>query len=261
MAELILRADIPSISVTDSIDMTASMILSKSENATFSPPEKIFTAIERLPPWHHMHHAGYWFRLSAKSAKRRLRYAKDIPEEDRAEPQRSPASAVAQRSRTYDTYLCPAPHEEYSDPDHEGFDHGADIINKLQLSSIEFNDRKQKRFVERLRLEVGRELLRKCSYQEGLDHLRDLWHNCSWRQEKWWLPLFELNRVLAECARQVGDIQVLASVLFELYAPQLRLLRDMKIDLMDCGKSITVVPEQEAVPNIELGHGSIVSFC
>jgi trafficking protein particle complex subunit 11 len=260
MAELIQRADIPAISVIDSIDMTTSMILAKSENTTFLPPEKVFVGVERIPPWHHMHHPGYWMRMSARSAKRRLRYANAVPEEDRAPPQQSPASSVAQRSRTYDTYLCPWPHEECSYPSPDGFDHGKDIIDRLQTATKSFNGRKQKRFADRLDLEIGRELLRKQDYEGAVQHLRPIWEDCSWRREKWWLPLFELNRIMAECARQAGDIPALTSALFELHAPYLRLVRDMRIDLMDCVKTAKASDSEAEKPKVELSPNSVASF-
>lgn len=256
MAELIRKAEIPAISVMDSIDMTTSMILAKSENATYLQPERAFTGVERIPPWHHMHHTGYWMRLSARNAKRRLRYSNAIPEEDRVTPQ---MSSAPQRSKIYDTYLCPQPYEEASDSSHQGFDHATDIIERLDASNEAFVERKQKRFSQRLQLEIGREHIRKQDYKRAVDVLRTIWKECSWREEKWWLPLFELDRLLAEAARYAEDTAVLVSAIFELHAPQLRMMRDMKLDLMNCAKSSKTV-ESESKPKIRLSPSSTRSF-
>ena len=263
MAELIQRADIPALSITDSIDMTVSTIPStKPDNTTFLPPEKAIPVGERLPPWNHLHHPGYWLRLSARSAKRRRRFAQEIPEEDRAPPGRSPASAVAHRQHTYDLYMCPEPHVEFPIPPAQGFSHEADIIERLGSAARSFNERNQNRFADRLRLEIAREYLRKGESDEAVKLLKALWQSSSWRKEKWWLPLFELTRTLSECAHSAGDITALVSTLFELHSPHLRFFKDMKLDLMNCGKGITTAGDEGIVkPVVTLSPDSVTSFC
>jgi trafficking protein particle complex subunit 11 len=238
MAELIQRADITIMRIKDSLDMTASTTLSRPENSIYMQPEKSL-GVDRVYPWHQLHHPGYWMRLSARSAKRRRRSAMEIPEEDRTPPGLSPASAMAHRSGTYDTYLCPEPHEEFSTSPGNGFNHSSDIIERLESSAGFFGEKGQNRFSERIRLEIGRELLRRGDYQDGVRLLKALWDNCSWRREKWWLPLFELNRALAEGARACTNIPALVSTIFEMYSPHLRLRRDTKLDLMACTRGLT----------------------
>jgi solute carrier family 25 protein 38 len=263
MAELIQRADIPALSITDSIDMTASTLPSKSsENTTFLPPEKAIPVGERLAPWNHLHHPGYWMRLSARSAKRRRRYALEIPEEDRAPPSQSPASAVANRQRTYDLYLALEPHIESPISAENGFSHEADIIERLDSASRLFSERNQTRFADRLRLEIAREYLRKGDFNEATKLLKALWQGTMWRKEKWWLPLFELTRTLSECAHSVGNVPTLVGTLFELHSPQLRFFKEMKLDLMSAGKGLP--PREDdgnEKPVVKLSPESVISFC
>jgi solute carrier family 25 protein 38 len=255
MAELIQRADIPGMKITDSVDMTASTILSQPESAVYMPPEKSL-GLDRLYPWHHLHHPGYWMRLSTRSAKRRRRYAMEIPEEDRTPPGMSPASTMAKRSGTYATYLCPEPHEE-ANASGDGFDHSADIIDRLQLSARVFSEKGQSRFAERIKLEIGRELLRKGDYKDAVRLLKAVWDDCSWRREKWWIPLYELNRALAEGARACADIPALVSTVFEMHSPHLRLRRDTRLDLMACSRGLAV---EEKCIKVPISPGSVMSF-
>ncbi|KAF2667716.1 hypothetical protein BT63DRAFT_441300 [Microthyrium microscopicum] len=261
MAQLIQRAEIQALSMADSIDLTVSSAAAREfGNPVYMNPEKSIPINEKVLPWHHLHHPGYWMRLSARSAKRRKRYALDMPEEDRTPPGQSPASAVAHRSNTYDIYLCPEPHEEYPiGADNEGFDHTKDIVARLQSASDAFKERSQTRFSERTQLEIGRELLRKGAFQEATNLLKTLWERSAWRKERWWMPLFELTRTLNECAQRAGDIAVLASTVFELHSPHLRLFRDMKLDLMNCGQSLKAKPDGEK-PSVQLTAGAVVSF-
>jgi hypothetical protein len=181
----------------------------------------------------------------------------EIPEEDRTPPGMSPASTMAKRSGTYDTYLCPEPHEEYN-PSGNGFDHSSDIIERLTLSARIFSEKGQGRFSERLRLEIGRELLRKGDSEDAVRLLKAVWDDCSWRREKWWIPLYELNRALAEGARACADVSTLVSTVFEMHSPHLRLRRDTRLDLMACSRGMTI---EEKSPPINISPDSVTSFC
>lgn len=269
MAQLIQRASIEAITMTDPVD---SMDLSKEElekqkqklviksgNTTFMKPESVIQSVNSIPPWHHLHQPAYWLRISARHSKRRRKYASDIPDDDRIPPAQTTASAVTKRSSNYDSYLAPEPHEEHPMPPLEGFDHSADIIDRLARASQSFKTRDQLRFSERIDLETGRELLRKGAFQEGVQLLKPLWHSCSWRRERWWMPLFELIRTLGECAKGANDVGVLAGTTFELYSPHLRLFKDMKFDLMTCGKELKQ-QEGEEKPSTQLSAESIMSF-
>jgi hypothetical protein len=259
MAQLIQRADVRALSIVDSLDLTVSTTVAKTGNTTFLAPEKNVLPGDTIPPWHYLHHPGYWLRLSARNAKRRRKYALDIPDEDRVPPGEAPASAVSQRSNNYDMYLAPEPHEEYPLPPIQGFDHTGDVLDRLTLASRAFQEREQTRFSERIQLEIGRELLRKGSFEDGVKLLKPLWQSCSWRRERWWMPLFELIRTLSECAKGAKDVGVLAGTIFELHSPYLRLFRDMKLDLMNCAQALRSEAHDEK-PSVQLSAESIMSF-
>ena len=259
MAELVLKADLAPLSVADSLDMTVSTYLpSQDRGLVYLPAENAFPPNERIAPWHLLHHPGYWLRLSARSAKRRLRLAYSIPDEDWQPPSgTSPVSTRGSKSTTYDTYLAPEPAQEAPGVEN-GFNHSADIVRRIEVASAQFQDRKQRRFVERLQLDLGREFFRKQDFEKSIQIVRQLWEDCSWRAEKWWLPLFELNALLHGCAEQTGDLQALVLADFELHHPQLRLKSpnspELKLDLMKCGSTmpphekedITLLPDNVA---------------
>jgi trafficking protein particle complex subunit 11 len=261
MAELIQKADLPSIAIGDSMDMTASMVISgKSENTTFLLPEKGLVSSDLAAPWSLLHHPGYWMRLSARNAKRRRRLALEIPADDRTPPNETPASAMAHRSSTYDLYLVQEPHLEYAAATSGTGEVGKDIVEKLSQSGRFFLERNQKRFASRLRLEAGRELLRMGQSKDAVRLLRPLWEaeNCTWRTERWLFPLFNLDRVLFESAKAAGDIPLVVSTVFELYNSSMLILKDMRVDLMNCAKSLLVANAEPA--QVNLSPDDVLSF-
>jgi hypothetical protein len=107
MAEMIKRVSIPEFG---------------GSTTYYLPAEKTIAVGERMQPWEYLHHPGYWFRSASKHLMARRNLALAIPEEDRSPPGSSPASQIASKAYTYDTYLCPEPHEENPLPGHEGTD-------------------------------------------------------------------------------------------------------------------------------------------
>ena len=167
---------------------------------------------------------------------------------------------MANRSSTYDLYLSPEPHIEFPGSSGESFDHGRDIVERLNQSTRFFLERNQSRFASRLRLEAGRELLRMGKYKQAVEVLRSIWEteNCSWRKEKWLFPLFNLDRILYESAKNAGDVAMVVSTVFELYHSSMLILRDMKVDLMNCAKSVTVKDSEPA--QVILAPDQVISF-
>lgn len=80
MANLIEQADI--------------LDLAPEAMTLFLQPEKRMLS-ERLSPWEHLHHTGYWYRLAARHMQARRNFAHSIPEDDRRSPGDSPASQVS----------------------------------------------------------------------------------------------------------------------------------------------------------------------
>lgn len=216
MAELIQRADLPVFSVPPSASTVEQETLLERIINIFAPAEKAIPVGERLSPWQLLHHAGYWHKLSAVHAKKRREMAENLPEEDRTPPGQSPATAVANRYTTYDTYLCPGPHDENPLGAEKGYDHMSDIFDKLHSSSDEFGIRKQHRLEDQMKLEQAKELIRKQQFTGALDILEPLWKDMRWRKEQWWALVYYILYYLHECATGIGHPQLLLLTTWEL---------------------------------------------
>lgn len=167
--------------------------------------EKTIPIGERMQPWDFLHHPGYWYRLATRHLMARRILALSIPEEDRSPPDSSPASAIASKAYTYDTYLCPEPHEENPLPGHKGVDHSALIIDSLNKGIIEFKQKGQSRFLQELQLLSANENMKREAWDEALKILRPLWQKMSYRKEGWWNGVEEISWALRKAAVQAGD--------------------------------------------------------
>ncbi|UPX10950.1 uncharacterized protein EKO05_0001582 [Ascochyta rabiei] len=229
MAELIQRTELPVFRADgDASDEETGLI--------YAPPEKQFLMGERLPPWELLHHAGYWYKLSAEHAKKRYILARDMPEEDRIPPGMSPATKVSARNQVYDHYLVPQPHEELPLPGSggEGFQHWNDISTKLDAAVKEFKARGQQRKVDQLRLDTARTLLHVKRFDDAFKVLRPLWASMSWRKEGWWGLASEVLWALHECALRVQDRETYVATEWELYSQAIAGKTRYKYDLMSC---------------------------
>ena len=212
MAEMIKKVEVPALLTSESKHVEGENV----QNVIFAVPEKPIALIERAHPQDLLHHPGYWLRRSTRYLRSRRMHAESMPDEDRASPGQSPASRVANRSYIYDTYLCPEPHIESPLAGLKGFDLSALIIKTIKDAQFEYNIRGQRRFTERLELEIGREQMRKGNWEEALRTLRPLWQNMSWRAESWWSAVEEVGSALKECATRTGDGVSIISVQWEL---------------------------------------------
>ena len=167
--------------------------------------EKTIPIGERLQPWEYLHHPGYWFRLASRHLMGRRALARAIPEEDRSPPESSPASTIANKSYTYDTFLCPEPHEENPLPGHKGVDHCGLIIESLSKAIAEFQQRDQSRLVHEQQLLAANENLKREAWDDALKLLRPLWQKMSYRQEGWWSTVEEVSWALRKAAVKAGD--------------------------------------------------------
>ena len=211
MAELVSRAVLPCFKVEDAEDESVNI------KTLFAPPEKAVPTGERLAPWELLHHQGYWFNRSSRYAELRRQKAEDMPEEDRAPPGESPASTVANKSYLYDTYLCPEPHIENPLPGRTGgFDHSQQSLKALHSACVHFSLRTQNRFVERLRLQKAKQLMRVAAWQDALNILGALWADLTWRQAGWWSLVEEVGWALRECAVILMKGEVIITVDWEL---------------------------------------------
>ncbi|KAF2428611.1 hypothetical protein EJ08DRAFT_662401 [Tothia fuscella] len=263
MAELIRRAELAPFALPDGLEGNA--LLEKREIQIFAPVEKAFPVGERLSPWHHLQHPGYWWRQAAKHTKLRRHLALQLPEEDRVPPGQSPASAMASRYGTYDTYLVPEPHAEYPTRGGVGYDHTRDIMHSLNTALSCFKTRSQHRLADEVTLEIGKELLQTGQHVSALETLFQLWEEMSWRREKWWRLVYEVTQSLHKCAKLVGNVDVVAATQFELYSNALPLARNFQYDLMNSGKDLQrnhTFPkhETESGPLVKLSTDSVSSF-
>lgn len=195
----------------------ASVFDFKSENPPlFLLPEKSIAIGERLEPWEYLHHPGYWFQLASKHLMNRRTLALMIPDEDRLAPGSSRASQVASKAYSYDTYLCPEPHEENPLPAREGVDHALLIVASLTKAIAEFQKRKQYRVVEELSLLSAKESMRREDWGTVLQILRPLWQNMTFRKEGWWNAVEEIGWALRKAAAHIGDGGTVLAIDWEL---------------------------------------------
>lgn len=188
--------------------------LGPSDMALFLPPEKAIMG-ERLRPWELLHHRGYWYRIAARHLSARRRLAHSMPEEDRMPPDASPASKVANKAYSYDTYLCPEPHEEYPTFG-KGVNHSQMIIDTLIMARTQFQSRKQLRIAAELSIECAKEMAGQKSWQEVLSVLRPLWEDTSFRLEGWLDVAEDMCWLMRRAAVEEGRGDLVVSIDWEL---------------------------------------------
>ncbi|KAF2131485.1 hypothetical protein P153DRAFT_286498 [Dothidotthia symphoricarpi CBS 119687] len=243
MGQLIQRAELPGFKIPPSLKEADAAI--GGVNPFYCLPEKQFPVGERLPPWEHLHHAGYWHKLAADHAKRRYILAREMPEEDRTPPGMSPAAKVSNRNQIYDQYLVFQPHEELPLPGASGgFEHWSDISAKLDAATSQFKARGQNRKVEQLQLEVARTLLHVKRFDDAFKVLRPLWETMSWRKEGWWNLASEVLWALHECALRIQDRETYVATEWELYCQVVHGKTRYKHDLMAC---LDTFPEDASI--------------
>ncbi|KAI9887419.1 MAG: hypothetical protein M1823_000756 [Watsoniomyces obsoletus] len=250
MAQMIRESRLPAFAIQDDN-------LPTTDATIYLPPEKGIPVGERLMPWLHLHHPGYWMDLMSGHVYARRRWAQAIPEEDRTAPGQSPASQVANKSHLYDTYLCPHPHEEVPLGENQGTNHSRLIVEALNMAIHEFGIRGQTRAVDRLKLEVGKEHINDGKWVEALRVLRPLWHDMSWRREGWWLLVEEVCWALYTCARNAGDGAAVISTQWELMSNLFSPRPEHEYDMSRC---LDGVEEVTTKPAVVLRAGEVISF-
>ncbi|QSZ30378.1 hypothetical protein DSL72_004901 [Monilinia vaccinii-corymbosi] len=186
----------------------------KSKSVIYLPIDKVTT--NRVQLWDNLHHPGYWYREASKHLMARRTLALSIPEEDRSPPGFSPASQIASRVYTYDTYLCPQPHEENPLPGRQGIDHASLIIEVLNKAIREFQKRGQHRLVQELLFQCGKEHMKREAWDDALRILRGLWQKMTYRNEGWWVVVEEIAWTLRKVATKAGDGGTVIAVDWEL---------------------------------------------
>lgn len=183
--------------------------------ALYAQPEKAAMG-DRLRPWDLLHHPGYWYHIAATHLIRRRAFALAIPEDDRRPPDSSPASKVAGKAFSYDTYMCPEPHEEYPIPGFKGTKHSELIVDCLMKARSEFQKRQQLRMAAELSLECGREYTAVQDWQSIVLLLEPLWRDMSFRTEGWLDIAEDLSWGLRTAASHVGRADLVLTIDWEL---------------------------------------------
>ncbi|KAK4560494.1 hypothetical protein LTR86_005691 [Recurvomyces mirabilis] len=224
MAQLIIRAALSSLQPTNTQTVDESVELTKV--GIYAMPEKAVSASDRLPPFQMLHHPGYWLRLAVYSARARREKAMAIPEEDCVPPGQSPASAVAYRAKSYDTYLVLDPHEEHPLARTNAFDHVAEITRLADSAAKEFAARGQVRASERLKLELSQLQANAGLFEQAMSTALPVWEECSWRENDWDELFVPLLLLVQECAVRCGNADAHLAVTLEL----MKLRPDVALD-------------------------------
>lgn len=180
----------------------------------FRPPEKNLSA-ERLQPWELLHHSGYWYRNAARHLLDRRKLAQLIPEEDRKPPDKPAQAGISRKIYTFDTYMCPEPHEEYP-LEGPGINHAQLIFDHLSLARTEFHKRRQKRISIELALDSCRELEYMGKWQQLLELLTPLWRDMSFRSEGWWDITEAVSWALRSAAFETSQKELIVAIDWEL---------------------------------------------
>ncbi|KAG9946609.1 hypothetical protein KCU85_g6423, partial [Aureobasidium melanogenum] len=228
MAQLIEMADLPvfkSVDLSDPEEQTAPLTI-------YAPAEKLYSTMERMMPFHLLHHPGYWWRLACRHLVARKRKAEAIPQEDRTLPSETTPAQLASRTRTYDTYMVPQPHEEAPLSGHSTYDYLLDLQSQTERVESIMSDRGQMRAVHQVKIDLAREFYRAERYDEVLQTLQPVWDNMIWRREKWFDLAVEVLELIYESAEKTGNIELQAESAWELtYQP---LGSQKPIDISQC---------------------------
>ncbi|KAJ5587908.1 uncharacterized protein N7459_003673 [Penicillium hispanicum] len=243
MAQLIRRAETFLLPREGSADHTLEV------SPVYNAPEKSIPAGEKVNPWEHLHHEGYWLYRSAKHTMLRRALAQQIPTEDRIAPGQTPASQIASKSYLYDTYLAPETYVEAPQTGQIGFDHSQLILNTLKAAHEEYSKRQQTRKVESLSLEIAEEYMRIGSWSDAYSVLQPHWSTLSWRRSGWWQLMEKLGWALRESALKMEDSETVLRVDWELLN---RVFPSRSTWHYDIHKSLEDIPSEKPKPSVVL---------
>ena len=229
MADLISRSQPPGLDVK--IAQNPDIL------AIFAGPEKTMAAGERISPWESLGHQGYWLELSRSHTQRRRDLAHQIPLDDRQPPGQSPASSIASKAQSYDTYLTLEPHAEVPLDGHGGFPYMREIISTLEAADDFYVERGQARMHDLLVLKKALEYLQAEIWSEAALVLYPLWKSQMWRKAGWWKLLQGIGWALLDCASRLQDPEMMLRLKWELanhiFTPKPNTSFDMRTALED----------------------------
>ena len=124
--------------------------------------------------------------------------------------------SISQFPSIYDIYLCHEISNLSPLPESDLIDIYDKRLRILQSSAGYFARQDRFRDVERLQLETARVYMQNEEWVNAVRVLKPLWQTLSWRQGGWWQLVQEVNWALRDCARKVGDREMLIAVEWEL---------------------------------------------
>ena len=114
------------------------------------------------------------------------------------------------------TYVCTEP---FGRPpfaaDHSNID-VQETVSTLEKSVDFFSKHDRSRTVEWLSFEIARIFTLHGEWSAASQILLPLWRDLSWRRSRWLVLIEEADRLLKECAQQMGDVKTLVAVEWEL---------------------------------------------
>lgn len=186
----------------------------QSPKVIYLEPEKGIPR-DRLYPWELMHHTGYWYRQAARHTAQRRALAYSMPEEDRRSPSTAPETNATNNAYTYDTYLCPEPHEERP-LDKPGVDYSGLIIDYLAIARTQFQDRGQHRLAAEITLDCAKEATNLEQWDDVTALLLPIWEDMPFRQEGWADITEDISWTLRPAAAKKGLGDVVLTIDWEL---------------------------------------------
>ncbi|ODA82403.1 hypothetical protein RJ55_00910 [Drechmeria coniospora] len=218
----------------------------------FLPAEKAVLG-ERLKPWELLHHAGYWHRMAARHMASRRTLAHAMPDEDRV----APDAQSLQPGKPYglDTYMCPAPHQEYPLTG-EGVNYSRLVVDCLMAARSQFQAYGQPRLTAEISIECARELASMESWEEAMTLLQPMWADGSFRSEEWLRASEDLCWIMRSAAVATGRADVVVSIDWELLHRRFPKRPQWHYDL---GKSLDGV-KADNKPVVHLTDDSVPSF-
>jgi hypothetical protein len=209
MAQLIEMSDLP---VFQPVDLSEE----PSTLTVYAPAEKAYSTMDRIMPFHLLHHPGYWWRLACKHIMARKRQAEAIPHEDRTIPTETTTAHMSSRIRTYDTYLVPQPHEEAPLYGHSTYDYLLDLQSQTERVASIFSNRGQARAVHQVKIDLAREFHTAGRHGEALQTLLPVWESMIWRREKWFNLAAGVLELIHACAEKTSNRKLMVESAWEL---------------------------------------------
>jgi hypothetical protein len=140
-----------------------------------------------------------------------------MPEDDRLAPDSSSASANSQKAFTYDTYMCPEPHQEFPlEDDDRAVNHSKLILDSLMAARSQFQERGQLRLSAELSLECAKEFAGGGAWEDVVLLLQPLWQDMSFRAEGWQDVTEDLCWTLRAAAAEMKMPDLILAIDWEL---------------------------------------------